>query len=151
MIIIVKSRVLTSSSFFFPQTLDPLDWGGAGCKYRVFYRPNTPNAPWTNKTSFDRCDLNFILERGVLTNQEYEVRIRTENIEGPGPMSPSIFGLSGQNRLFEPPTDITVVRVNASSVEIKWTPFVPKSPQSVDGHYVSITNLNFVTSLLLLF
>ncbi|XP_058959688.2 uncharacterized protein [Pocillopora verrucosa] len=119
-------------------TLDPLDWGGAGCKYRVFYRPNTPNAPWTNKTSFDRCDLNFILERGVLTNQEYEVRIRTENIEGPGPMSPSIFGLSGQNRLFEPPTDITVVRVNASSVEIKWTPFVPKSPQSVDGHYIYI-------------
>ncbi|XP_022786826.1 adhesion G protein-coupled receptor L3-like isoform X1 [Stylophora pistillata] len=51
-------------------------------------------------------------------------------------MSPSIFGRSGQFPPLEPPADITVVRVNAKSVNISWTPYKPTPPRSVDGHYI---------------
>lgn len=81
----------------------------------------------------------------MLTNTVYEVKIRTENSEGPGPTSPSIFGLSGQSPPREPPTDITVVGMNSSSVELKWVAYVPPLPATVDGYWVCSAILVCVT------
>jgi len=117
----------------FPQALDSLDWNAAKCVYRLFYR--TTNASWLNITTNDCASTSQFVLR-LEPNTLYEVAIRTENSEGPGPTSPSIFALSGQRPPPEPPTELIILRVNSSSFEVEWTPFDVAPPRTVDGYWV---------------
>ena len=71
----------------------------------------------------------------LLPNSEYELRIRAENVKGPGPISPVIRALSGQTTP-PAPSEVTVVGVESSSVEVEWKKIQVSSPKTVDGYWV---------------
>ena len=77
---------------------------------------------------------------GLLPNTEYEVAIRAENSVGAGRSSPTIRVRSGQRR---PPLleNVTVVRVDSSSVELEWSAIQVLFPRTVDGYVVGILSL----------
>ena len=121
---------------FSLQALDAIDWGADGCGYRVFYRENVTNATWTNITTNGGCSRSFWIQSRLLPNTVYEIAIRAENSEGPGPTSPSVYALSGQSPPLEPPTDLTVLHVDSSTVELQWAGYPVNPPKTVDGYWV---------------
>lgn len=110
-----------------------MDWNGANCIYRLFYR--TANTSWLNITTID-CSVTFLVLTRLEPNTLHEIAIRTENSQGPGPTSPAILALSGQRPPPEPPVDLNVLRVNSSSVEVEWAPLYAVAPRTVDGYWV---------------
>lgn len=130
---------------FSPQAFDSIDWGGGNCVYKLFYRLNVTNATWTNITVSGGCDRSSWTLSRLLPNTLYEIAIRAENNEGPGPTSPSIFALSGQSPPPEPPADLTVLRVDSSTVELEWAPYPVTPPKTVDGYWVCYDMLLSVT------
>ena len=124
------------------QALDSLDWNAANCVYRLFYR--TASASWINVTIRDCATTVWPLRR-LTPNTLYEIAIRTENSEGPGPTSPTVFALSGQRPPLEPPAELNVLRVDSSSFEVGWEPLYVLPPRTVDGYWVwyKITSFSF--------
>ncbi|XP_068752097.1 uncharacterized protein [Montipora capricornis] len=116
--------------------LDPQDWNGDNCKYRIFYRRNVSSPLWWNNTtltsSCSRSSYNFTK---LLPNSEYLLFIRAENVKGLGPMSPVIRALSGQTTPLAP-AEVTVVGVDSSSVEVEWKVIQVSSPKTVDGYWI---------------
>ena len=110
-----------------------MDWNGANCVYRLFYR--TANTSWLNITTKECASTSWVL-RSLEPNTLHEIAIRTENSEGPGPTSPAIFALSGQSPPREPPTELNVLRVDSSSFEVEWEPLYVVFPRTVDGYWV---------------
>ena len=121
------------TSSFSPQALDSLDWNAANCVYRLFYR--TANASWINIT-ISNCTTSFETLTLLTPNTLYEIAIRTENSEGPGPTSPSVSAQSGQRPPTEPPVELDVLRVDSSSFEVGWDPLPVFPPRTVDGYWV---------------
>ncbi|XP_068678794.1 uncharacterized protein [Montipora foliosa] len=119
--------------------LDELDWSGPNCVYRLFYRQNTPSSPWKNVT-ITNCGRSAHTFFGLLPNTEYEVAIRAENSVGAGRSSPTIRVRSGQ-RQPSPLENVTIVRVNSSSVELEWSAIQVLFPRTVDGYVVGILSL----------
>ena len=120
---------------FSPQALDRVDWSGTSCAYRIFYRLNEPNSTWNNATRLLGCHRNLYWFGRLLPNSEYEIAIRAENNKGPGRSSPIIRVLSGQNRP-QRPTAVTIVRLDATSLELKWSKIEVSPPKAVDGYWV---------------
>ena len=73
---------------------------------------------------------------GLLPNTVYEIAIRAENSEGPGPTTPSVFAISGQSPPLKSPTDLTVLHVDSSTVELQWAGYPVRPPRTVDGYWV---------------
>ncbi|XP_068679379.1 fibronectin type III domain-containing protein-like [Montipora foliosa] len=125
--------------------LEEVDWSGPNCVYRLFYRQNASSSPWNNVTitSCDRSDRTLF---GLLPNTEYEISIRAENSVGAGPSSPTIRVRSRQARVL-PPENVTIVRVDSSSVELEWSAIQVLFPKTVDGYVIlaapgSLTQIN---------
>lgn len=117
------------------EALDPLDWGGASCLYRIFYRLSSPNTTWNNQTRVFGCGQSDNSIYGLEANSEYEIAIRAENINGPGPSSPVVKALSEQS-VPVAPTNVSVVHVDASSVEMWWNAISVQPPKTVDGYWI---------------
>ena len=129
-----KSKKLTHN-YFSPQALDPQDWNGDNCKYIISYRRNVSSPLWNNTTLTSGCSRSSYNFTKLLSNSEYELRIRAENVMGPGPLSPVIRALSGQTTP-PAPSEVTVVGVESSSVEVEWKEIQVSSPKTVDGYWV---------------
>ncbi|XP_074636328.1 uncharacterized protein LOC141894547 isoform X1 [Acropora palmata] len=115
--------------------LDPQDWKGENCQYIIFYRRNVSSPLWNNATLTSNCNRSSYILTKLQPNSEYELRIRAENVKGPGPMSPVIRALSGQTTP-PAPAKVTVVGVDSSSVEVEWTAIQVSSPKTVDGYWI---------------
>ncbi|XP_074637127.1 uncharacterized protein LOC141895246 isoform X2 [Acropora palmata] len=115
--------------------LDPQDWNGDNCKYRIFYRRNVSSPLWNNTALTSGCSRSSYNFTKLQPNSEYELRIRAENVKGPGPMSPVIRALSGQTTP-PAPAEVTVVGVESSSVEVEWKGIQVSSPKTVDGYWI---------------
>lgn len=119
------------------KALDPVDWSGPSCFYRIFYRLNAPNATWNNNTIVRDCSRS---QHSFLSvpqpNSEYEIAIRAENSKGIGPSSPIVKGLSGQSPPLAPST-VSIVRIQARSVEVQWSAIQVLPPKTVDGYWIT--------------
>ena len=76
-------------------------------------------------------------------NTKYEISIRVENSVGTGPESPPISVHLGQPRPLAP-ENLTVVRVDSNSVELKWNATQVLFPETVDGYRVGILSLQIL-------
>ena len=129
-----KSKKLTHNHFS-RQALDPQHWNGDNCKYRILYRRNVSSPLWNNTTLTSGCSRSSYNFTKLLPNSEYELRIRAENVKGPGPISPVIRALSGQTTP-PAPAKVTVVSVDSISVLVEWEAIQVSSPKTVDGYWV---------------
>ena len=98
---------------------------------------SSPNTTWNNQTRVFGCGRSDNNIYSLEANSEYEIAIRAENINGPGPSSPVVKALSGQ-RVPVAPTNVSVVHVDASSVEMRWNAISVQPPKTVDGYWVCI-------------
>ena len=136
MLKLARKQSLNLHSFLPSQAIDQRDWGDQRCAYRIFYRLKAPKATWRNKTvSF--CSTSWYSFTGLLSNSEYEIAIQAGNGVGPGPSSPIVRVLSGQTPPKAPPY-LTIIRVDANSVEVQWSAINVLPPKSVDGYWVSM-------------
>ncbi|XP_044174180.1 uncharacterized protein LOC114947269 isoform X5 [Acropora millepora] len=115
--------------------LDPQDWNGDNCKYRILYRRNVSSPLWNNTILISGCSRSSYNFTKLLPNSEYELRIRAENVKGPGPISPVIRALSGQTTPLAP-AKVTVVSVDSISVLVEWEAIQVSSPKTVDGYWI---------------
>ena len=135
--------------YFLLQALSRLDWSGPSCFYRILYRLNVPSATWNNNTRvFGDCSKRQHNLFQLQPNSEYEIAIRAENSKGIGPSSPIVKVLSGQSRPVAP-TNLTVVLLNASAVEVLWSAIRVVPPKTVDGYWVCNPRGTFLQALYL--
>ncbi|KAK2547207.1 Adhesion G protein-coupled receptor L3 [Acropora cervicornis] len=115
-----------------------------GCITSAKKRPSSPlwmaiypyvgRPLWNNTALTSGCSRSSYNFTKLQPNSEYELRIRAENVKGPGPMSPVIRALSGQTTP-PAPAEVTVVGVESSSVEVEWKGIQVSSPKTVDGEF----------------
>ena len=111
-------------------------WNAPGCYYILTYRKvNGPLSEWMEEKIGDPG-----VEKFALSNPGYyqlwEFTIHVGNHEGPGPASPVVRSLSGQNAPAVRPERSQVGTVSDDSVTLSWTPVTVKRG-SVDGYKVS--------------
>lgn len=124
--------------YYFLQALDPEDWSGDSCSYRILYRQIAPNSTWNNATRvFGGCSRNSYNVFSLIPNTETEIAIRAENIVGAGPSSPIVRTRSGQSTP-QRIASVTIVHVDASSIELEWSAIPVSPPKTVDGYWVRI-------------